>query len=414
MTTSQEIQISRISDIYGELERVDTIAKTEFLKLPWQIYAKDPLTQKNWVPPNLSELSFVLSKENPFFEHARASLFLAEQDGKAAGRIAAIVDDSHNLVHDERTGFFGYYESLADLEVSRTLFRAAEDWLKNEGMKTIRGPMNPSMNDECGLLTDGFDSPPQIMMPYNPAYYMEHLQHNGFHPMQTLLSYVLTPDVIATNQKIQRLSKFPQKKGLIIRSIRLNDLETELEKFKEIYNDAWTDNWGFVPMTKNEIASMTTRMADLIDPRYALFAEKEREGKEPEPIAFLLCVPNYNIALKHMDGKDGLLEKLQFIRYGGFPANIANGHLRRMYGGTIRETRLMVMGVKKQYQGGVYIASLLQTLRTNLRPGTTIDMSWTLDDNIRVNSVIEGLGGKVYKRHEIYEKPLYISRSRNI
>jgi hypothetical protein len=406
MTTSQEIQISRIGDIQGNLERIDEMAKMEFLRLPWHIYDKDPVSKKNWVPPNLKEMQFVLSMENPFFEHAHASLFLAKREGNAVGRIAAIVDDSHNQVHAEQTGFFGYYESQDDLSVSLALFLAAEDLLRNEQMDVIRGPMNPSMNDECGLLVDGFDSPPQIMMPYTPAYYMKHLDLNGFHPVKTLLSYVLTPDVIAANPKVRRLAQFPQKKGFITRSIRLNDLEAELAKFKEIYNDAWTQNWGFVPMTEKEIDSMAKRMADLIDPKYILLVEKELDGVEPEPIAVLLCVPNYNIALKHMDGKDGLKEKIQFIKYGGFPANLLNGALRRIYSGTIREARLMVMGVKREYRGGAYVASLLQELQKNIGPDFTIDMSWTLEDNVRVNSVIEGLGGKVYKRHKIYEKKL--------
>ncbi|MFH1916862.1 MAG: hypothetical protein ABIJ21_06400 [Nanoarchaeota archaeon] len=406
MITRKDIEVLAIGDINNDRDRIDPSLMNQFLRLPWQVYSTRELLAKNWVPPNLKESRFVLSRNNPFFEHACARLFLAMHEEKPVGRIAAIVDHAHNDIHHEHTGFFGFYESFCDPHVPQILFPVVEDWLREQGMSIVRGPLNPSVNDECGLLIDGFHLPPTMMMPYNPSYYVNQIEEQGFAIAKTLCSYLLTPDVISSNTKVRRLTEIPRKKGLMARVLCLDDLAGELAKVKEIYNDAWSPNYGFVPMTDKEIDSMAKRLADVIDPNLIVFVEKEQDGKAPEPIAFLLGVPNYNVALKHMDGKDGFFEKLKFIYYGGFPANLYHGRLRKIYSGKINAYRVMVMGVKKEHQKGASTAMMLQLFQKNLKPGSSVDMSWTLEDNIDINRTIEGLGGIVYKLHRIYEKAI--------
>ncbi|MFH1133085.1 MAG: hypothetical protein V1735_01200 [Nanoarchaeota archaeon] len=406
MTTQREVQVMKVGDIGRGAASLSPTTLEQFIRLPWSVYAAAPLGE-NWVPPNLRENRFVLSAANPFFDHAKAALYLALRDGVPAGRIAAIIDDNHNNTHSEKTGFFGYYEAMDDPAVAQALFSIAESWLAGFGMETMRGPMNPSTNDECGFLMKGFDIPPEIMMPYTPEYYLGHAEANGLSLEKTLRSYLLTSETIAQNHgKLGRLAGMSRRQDLRVRPMRLDDLAGELAKIKEIYNDAWAPNWGFVPMTEPEVESMAERLVDLVDPNMMLFAERLRQGDSPEPIGFLLGVPNYNIALKHMDGKDGPLEKLKFLYYGGFPARMLHGLPRKLYSGRLKECRVMILGVKKGHQAGSATALMLHAFQENLRPGTSVDMGWTLDDNVSVNRPIERLGGVVYKLHGIYEKQI--------
>jgi hypothetical protein len=229
---------------------IETIRKErdlkDFLQLPWRIYRDDP----NWVPPLLSDQKKLLHpKKNPFFEHAQMTRLLARRDGEPVGRVCAIDDRAHIEYWQEPVGFFGFFECINDPEVARALFDAAADWLKPRGIDVIRGPMNPSTNDSCGLLIEGFDSPPVFMMTYNPPYYADLLEAAGFTKAKDLYAYKLSKDEIP-ERIIKAGEKFRNDLDITVRPINIKDIKQDIEKVREVYNQAWSKNWGFVPMSR--------------------------------------------------------------------------------------------------------------------------------------------------------------------
>lgn len=357
----------------------------QFIRFPWKIYAGD----KNWVPPLISEVKFILSEKNPFFQHAEAAYFLARKKGEVVGRIAAIIDRNHINIHNEQAGFFGFFECIPDFEVAKRLMETAEDWLKKKDIEIMRGPMNPSANDECGFLVEGFDSPPMIMMTYTPKYYLDYMERYGLVKAKDLFAYMVIVDDVAVVDRLERLSRGVHKRvpGLAVRPANMKKFDRELEIIKDIYNSAWSKNWGFVPMTDEEIDSMAKRLKPLIVSDLLIIAEVD--GK---PAAFFMVVPDYNEVLQKIDGKLFPFGVFKFLWYSRKIAGI----------------RGITLGVKEEYRRkGIEGLLYLESFRAAKRRGyKRAEMSWILEDNYLVQKGCELMGGKLYKKYRIYEKKI--------
>jgi len=357
----------------------------QFIRFPWKVYQGNP----NWVPPLKSEVKFILGAENPFFRHAEAAYFLARRNGDVVGRIAAIIDHHHVREHNEQAGFFGFFECLPDVAIADALLSAAAGWLRERGMTVMRGPMNPSTNDECGFLLEGFDSPPMIMMTYTPPQYLEFMEKCGLTKAKDLYAYIVIVNDVSVVERLERLSQGVHKRipGLTVRPADLKRFDRELTIVKDIYNSAWSKNWGFVPMTDEEIDSMAKRLKPLIVPELLIIAEVD--GK---PAAFFMVVPDYNQVLKKLNGSLLPFGVLKFLWYAR----------------KISDIRGITLGVKEEYrrkgiEGLLYLESFKAAKRRGYRRA---EMSWILEDNTLVQKGCELMGGKLYKKYRIYEKSL--------
>jgi hypothetical protein len=375
--------------VAGELRLVelarDRAGLRRFLRVPYGIYRDDP----HWVAPLLSDRGQVLGPDNPFFTHARMALWVATRDGRDVGSVAGIVDEHHNARHREATAFFGFFESVNDPSVSAILFEAVRAWARRLGLTGLRGPMNPSINEECGLLVEGFDAPPVVMMTYNPRYYPELFAQASLRRCKDLLAY----DVVLDGTLLARLERLATRAleragGVTIRSVDKRTFVRDLEKIQEVYNAAWEDNWGHVPMTGAEIEFMAKRLVPLLEEELVRLAET-REGV---PVAFILGVPDLNEALGRLRGR---LFSPRFALV--LPYLIG---LRRP-----RFTRVVALGIKREYrQRGIDAALIAPCLRTMLRAGYEhCELSWVLDDNVRMQRIGEMFRAAVYKRYALYE-----------
>jgi GNAT superfamily N-acetyltransferase len=355
-----------------------------FLRFPWRIYKGDPY----WVPPLLKEHAFHFSPRNPFLHHARIVPYMAIKNGSVVGRIAAIVDQNYIDFHREETGFFGFFESVNDLSVSRALLDQVQGFLQGRGLKTMMGPVNPSTNDECGLLIDGFDSSPCFMMSYNPPYYQELLEGCGLHKAKDLYANFMSTDR-GLPDRIRRISRhvITRLSGLTIRPINLRRLDEEVMLFKEVYNGAWRNNWGFVPLTDEEMNLMVKKLKPLVVPDLALFAEIG-----DKTVGFALALPDYNFVFKRINGRLGPLGLLKFLYY-----------TRR-----IEAVRVMLLGVKEEYRKrGIETILYTELFQRGQALGYKWgEMSWILEDNHPMQKGIEALGGKRYKTYRIFQSPL--------
>jgi hypothetical protein len=355
----------------------------EFIQLPWKIYKDDP----HWVPPLRMQLKKMFdSKKNPFFEHADVAFFLCREGKEFVGRIAAILNKNHNDFHNEKVGFFGFFESIQKEEVANALFNAASKWVKEKGMESIRGPMSYSTNDECGILIEGFDSSPMVMMSYNPQYYLELVEKNGFQKSKDLLAYAVYRKKLP--ERLQRSADLIRKRKKInIRSLNLKDFDNEVERLKGIYNSAWIKNWGFVPMTDNEFSHMAKDLKSFVDPDLTLIAEINGD-----PVGFSLALPDINQALIKINGRlfpFGILKLLWYMR-------------------KIDTFRVITLGVKEPFRRmGIEGLFYFETFKRGLEKGYQMaEMSWVLEDNVLMSRGIESIEAKVYKRYRIYEKRL--------
>lgn len=366
---------------------LDPANVSRFLEVSYRIYRDDP----HWVAPLLMDLKKVFTKVNPMFEHARMQLWVARQDGQDVGRIAGIIDDSYNRSNQTPAAFFGFFESVNDAAVSRRLFAAVFDWAVQQGMKCILGPMNPTTNDECGLLVDGFDSPPVFMMTYNPRYYLSLIEAESFRKAKDLLAFMIDLAKIPMD-RLTRIGKKVKERnaGMSFRPIRRKTLKQDIAAIKEVYNAAWQDNWGFVPMTDGEVDFMAERLKPLLMEGLIWLAEVG-----PEPVAFLLAMPDYNIALKPLRGR------LLTPRIFGFIPYLLGW--KRPF-----RTRVLTLGVKEKFRSkGLESALLIEGLRVGFEAGVReSEASWILEDNVMMCRMLEAIGGHVYKRYRIYERDL--------
>ncbi len=359
-------------------------ALKDFIKLPWRVYGGDPL----WVPPLIKERKdYFNPQKNPFYQHSQVQLFLALQEGKPVGRIAALINHNHNNFHKEKTGFFGFWEVQPQYSIAQKLLEQARSWLKEKGMEIMRGPMNFSTNDECGLLIDGFDLSPMIMMPYNPPYYMEFLEKFGLKKTKDLYAYLIDHSQQPPERMRRVAKKVKEKEDLHIRQVNLKRFEEEVKLIKQIYNQAWSKNWGFVPMTDEEFDHLANELKRLAVPELILIAEVNGE-----PAGFSMALPDYNQALKKVNGKLfpwGLFKLLWWAK-------------------RIDAIRVLTMGVVHKYQKrGIDLIFYLETFDRGVGKGYKRgELSWILEDNLLMNRALEYLGVKVYKRYRIYETKL--------
>jgi GNAT superfamily N-acetyltransferase len=354
----------------------------KFIHLPWKIYKDDP----NWVPPLVYDLKERLNREkNPFFEHAEMELFFALKNDEITGRIAAIVDENHNQSHGEKIVFFGLYESFDDLDTAKSLLDKVAEWGKEKGMDVLRGPVNLSMNDECAFLIEGFDSPPVIMMPYNPPYYLEIMENCGLRKAKDLLAFYMTKDH-ETAARVQEIGeRIKEVTNITLRTLKRKSADKEAEKIKFIYNHAWEKNWGFVPWTEKEMSYMVKKLKMIVDESLVILAEDK--GK---PVAFILGLPNYNEVFKRMNGRLTPLGILKFF----------------LYRKKIKGMRGIVFGVLKEYRMTGLSYLLYSELERNAQAQgyEWAETSWQLEDNEPINRFIASVGGKVYKKYRMYEK----------
>ena len=353
----------------------------EFIKLPWKIYEDNPY----WVPPLIKEQERVLTPVNPFFKHAEVAMFIVKDNSTSVGRIAAIVDYNYQDYYKEKAGAFGFFESIDDYQVARTLFDCTVEWLKTKGVEIITGPLSPSTNEECGLLIEGFKQSPFIMMPYNHPYYSRLIEKYGFKKERDLLAYeiFLNRDNDPTS-KWFALKEKAEKKGIKIRSINLKNLEKEIEIIRDIYNSAWSKNWGFVPMTDEEMLWMGKRLKPLAEPELILIAEIEGT-----PAGFVMALPNYNQILKKLNGTMNPIGAMKLL-----------WHSRK-----IKELRFITFGIKEEHRRNRYLSLLYSKFINNAKAKgyQLAEISWILENNlIPQNGIIRHLGGKVSKRYRIY------------
>lgn len=358
--------------------------RKKFIDFPWQVYKDD----HNWVPPLLVDFKKKINKKkNPFFEHADMDLFLAYKDGKITGRIAAVIDENHNKFHDEKVVFFGLYESFNDLDTANALLNEAAKWGKQRGMEILRGPMNLSMNDECAFLFEGFDSPPAIMMPYNPPYFLELMEKCGLAKVKDLYACKLTRDR-QTVAKVREIVEFFKKRTTItIRTVDIKNIREEAEKIRYVYNNSWVDNWGFVPWTEKEMNQTTGTLKQIADPDLVILAEDK--GK---PVGFAFGLPNYNEVIKKINGRLSPLGLIKFL----------------IYRKKIKGMRVLVFGILKEYRFTGLSYLLYSELDKNARKKGYQwgEVSWQLEDNELVNRFVDSIGGKIYKKYRIYEKKI--------
>jgi len=355
-----------------------------FIQFPWEVYRGD----RYWIPPLLKDQLLKFSPEHPFRSHAEMILFLARRDGWIVGRVAGIIDHHYCEFHKDKVGFFGFFESLPEPDVPEVLLSRVAAWLKGRGMDKMSGPMNPSTNDECGLLVEGFNSSPYLMMPYNPPYYSSLLEHYGMKKIRDLYAYMLEQSSFS-GDRLARITERLGKRGpqFRVRPIELRHLDEELQIIKEIYNNAWSKNWGFVPLTDAEIEFFAKSMKPLVIPDLVLFAYCGEE-----PIGFSISLPDYNEVLKRLNGRLGPLGILKFLYFSR----------------KIRAIRVMLLGVKRSFQKkGAEVLLYRETFGRGIRKGyQRAECSWILEENIPMRRGIEAMGGKRYKTYRIYEIPL--------
>ena len=370
------MQIEQVSDKQG----LDL-----FIRFPWKVYQGNP----NWVPPLISEMKFILGDKNPFFHHADAAYFLARKDGDVVGRIAAIMDRNHINIHKEQAGFFGFFECLPDVAIAQGLLNAAAAWLRERDIEIMRGPMNPSVNDECGFLLEGFDSPPMIMMTYTPPYYLEYMERCGLTKSKDLFAYISIIKDVSAGGRLEKLASGVRARvpGLTVRPANMKRFHRELETVKDIYNSAWSHNWGYVAMTNEEIEAMAKRLKPLIVPELLIMAEVNGS-----PAAFFMAVPDYNQVLCKINGRMGPVGIIKFLWYSR----------------TIRDIRVLTLGVKEEYRKrGIEGLLYLESFKAAMKKGyERAEMSWILEDNVLMQRGCELMGGKLYKKYRIYEKRL--------
>ena len=355
----------------------------KFLKFAWKIYEGD----SNWVPPLFMDKKKLLNKDkNPFFKTAQMEMFMAYKDGEPVGRIAAIKNDTHNEVHDENIGFFGFFESVNDQEVANALLNTAKEWLKDKGVDAMRGPANPSSNDEFGMLLEGFDDAPRIMMTYNPKYYLDLMDNYGLKKIKDLYAYQIDNPKLLKSEKLIRVAEIARKRSKVeIKQINLKKFKSELEKVKFVYNKAWAPNWGFIPMTDEEIDNLAKELKPIVEESIVLFAEVD--GKT---IAFALVMLDYNELIKDFNGK--LL-----------PFNWIKLFTQRK---KIKWARVLTLGIVPEYQKRgidalLYYEITKRAEKIGIMKG---EASWILEDNEMMKRGAEQvMNGEIYKKYRVYE-----------
>ena len=359
-----------------------------FVDFPHDLYKDDV----NYVPEIfIGQRDLLTPGKHPFYEHSKAQLFLAFDGDKITGRIAAINNRNHNEFIGAKDGFFGFFDCIDDQETANLLFESAISWLKSEGLNKIQGPANPSTNDVCGLLVEGFDMPPVAMMPYNAPYYLRLIENIGLKKKTDLLAYKVMHESV--NDKSLRMldtlqNRLLERHSIVIRKVNLKDFKNEVVKIREIYNIAWAENLGFVPTTEAEFEYLAKDLKMILNPDYCLLAEKDNKI-----VGFILAIPDINqILIKIKKGRllpTGIF-KLLFLK-----KNI--DMLRILTLGVVDGYRKM--GIEACLYGGI----IKNSKGTKIKGG---ECSWMLEDNHMMNRALDQMNGELYKRYRLFEKEI--------
>jgi GNAT superfamily N-acetyltransferase len=360
-----------------------------FIELPYRLRRDEP----QWVPPlRFERRQFLDRRRNPWFEHAEAEFFLCERDGEVTGRITAQIDHRWDEFQGGNDGMFGFFEAVDDPDVARALVEAATGWLRERGRERMLGPMDFTLNDECGLLIEGYDEPTLILEPWHPPYYRRLLEGLGMEKAVDLFMWDLWFGQLKEGDEfhpmIHAAADHARKKGVTVRSMRKRDMEAEVHRFMEVYNEAWGRNWGFVPITEAEVAFQAKNLKPILDEDWAMIAELD--GKV---VGAALTLPDINQALARMNGRILPLGWWHFLR-------------RRRY---IDRLRVFALGVLANYQHyGVAAELYVRHMETAAQPGQIKGghTGWILETNKAMNRAMEGMGGRVAKRYRIYERAL--------
>jgi GNAT superfamily N-acetyltransferase len=362
-----------------------------FITFPWKVYEGSPY----WAPPLISErIAFLDPDHNPFFQHAKATYYLARRGGQVVGTIAAFTNELYNEFQGTNVGFFGFFEVLEDREAAEALLQTAVDYAREAGHDSIIGPAQFSTNDEVGLLIDSFDDTPRVLMTYNPPYYQTFIEEAGFQKAMDLWAYALDIEHFRENmpEKLIRVTeKVKERKNFVVRKIRMSEFNQEVERIKPIYNKSWERNWGFVPMTDPEFDKLAKDLKPLLDPNVVILVEQDGEA-----IGFGLSLPDLCQPLRLAYPRPGQNETITMIKLAW------HWKVRRQ----VDWLRVFALGVLPAYRGtGVDALMYIETAKAAIKRGYKwAEMSWILENNEMMNRSIKMLGGKVYKTYRMYEK----------
>jgi hypothetical protein len=361
-----------------------------FVKVPFRLRRDDP----QWVAPlTFERMEFLNREKNPWFEHGEAEFFIAERDGEAVGRISAQVDRRWDTYQGGNDAMFGFFESANDPEVAAALLGAASDWARGKGRARILGPMDFTTNDEIGILIEGYERRPMILEPWHPTHYRELIEAEGFAKAMDVQMWELQFGDLKEGERFDpsihaAAEKALHDEGIAIRNMSKRDMAGEVRRFMDVYNEAWGDNWGFVPITDAEVEFQAKNLKQVIDEDWAYMAEKDGEV-----VGAALTLPDINQVMAKLNGR-----LLPF------------GWLKFLLGKRkIDQLRVFALGVKHEYRhSGVAAGLYLKHLETAARPGTIEggEMGWILETNGPMNRAMEGMGGKVVKKYRVYEKSL--------
>jgi GNAT superfamily N-acetyltransferase len=370
-----------------------------FLEFPWTLYRGDPY----WVPPLVSMQREKLDKrKNPSWRYMTGHYFIAWRNGQPVGTIAAFINHRHNEFHDENIGFFGLFEVVDDQATADALLGTAAEYVAAQGAEAIRGPASFSTNEECGVLIKGFDDPPVILMPYNYPYYQRLLDNApGFEKLMDVYSYNITLENWQSTPKLEQsirvTRKNNQRRQITVRTLDRHRMKDDLQLFKEVYNQAWDDNWGFVPLTNEELDALVSDLGRYLEPRLAFFAQVAGA-----PAAFLLAFPDLNQPLHHAYPRPGTPELWDMARV------VWHWKLRPK----IKRIRIALMGVRDGYRGiGVEAAMFVELLQSAVAlaqeiGGNSADAGWVLETNTAMQRLVEAYSGEDYKHYRFYERTL--------
>ncbi|GAB4377624.1 MAG: hypothetical protein Kow00121_27590 [Elainellaceae cyanobacterium] len=371
-----------------QIQAVTTPQEAElFLDVPSRVYANDPY----WVAPLRSSIAKQFAPENPFFQYGRLQRFIAlTPDNKPVGRIVASVNDRLVEREGQNIGLFGYFECIDDFGVAQALFEAAGQWLREQGMTKVRGPIDLTTHNNCLLLVDGFDAPPYLMMPYNPAYYPQFLERDGWQKAKDAYAYNLPVEQFLT-EKFKKAYQVAQNSGLTFRQVHTKGeaFDQDCIALYHLFTKAFANNWSSTPRTQEEFLEEAQSLKTLVDPDIFWIAEDQGEM-----IGFFMALPDYNIALKHVNGKLNWLGILKFLWY------------RRQ----VNQARVIAICALPEYRRKMVAPALIYLAMKGgtqkQKPYRQAELSWVFEDNFPSRKVTEASGGTIYKTYRIYEKLL--------
>ena len=370
---------------------------TAFIKLPFRLHRGTP-----WVPPLLFERrQFLNRRKNPYFKHAEAEYFLAWRDGRPVGRITAQIDRRWDEFQGGSDGHFGFLEAEDDPRIFAALFEAAESWARERGRRRLLGPMDFTTNDECGLLIEGYELHPMILQPWHPPYYRERIEALGYGKAMDLLMWNLEMGGLKRGDRFADAihavaDKVESEHGITVRNMRKRDLESEIGRFMEVYNAAWGRNWGFVPITEEEVRAQARNLRPVLDEDWAFIAE--RDG---EVLGAALTLPDLNRITRELNGR--------LLPFGWWPFARAYFSSHGINSGRkIDRVRVFALGVKPEHQHtGIAARFYVRHIETAAEVGVSGgETGWILEVNEPMNRAMEGMGGTVVKRYRLLEKAL--------